>query len=640
MEGTGYRLPTEGEWEFACRTGTTTKFWLGERDEDLVLTDWFAVNSGALTHAVGGLKANPLGLFDLHGNVCEWVQDGWAPTYYMQFDGKPAIDPIGPSSGSSWRVIRGGHFTHDAFYCRTRNRCAFIPTRRGSDVGFRVALTVYAVKQSLPRGTLASGTLDELFPDASKLSKEFAALVKRVRENKLIDPLHADLVQLRQELLDYKVAHAGEPEAELVWKFLPLLPWPADALKREDITANQLKAAGYEDVKATPAELVAIIDEDANERKLHSSVMNVSPTGESVLLPTWGGNKDVNLWHIPSLKRQTLFTENVGDRFTTQFAPDGRAFLVTVHHEHVDLRSVLDGKVIGTQSIAFPTAGYSSLSSDGKRLALLENERGLRVYNLVRRRIEEVTGKGEKREHTEDVLVSRLDVPIEAPRPFVIHFGSNPKQLVSLRPISPGYPAGFPIALWDTETGREVRKTAAAVDAFSFALRPDDRVMAVATRKNITLFDVATLEEKDWLPIEPLPDTGRFGRDIAYSPNGRYLYFADQQGVVSIWEPDAPLEQPQLVKSLQIAPRGVPIRAIAVTPEGRHLLTLNNDGTVFVLRLNLVAHAARGQPAVPADPKREKEKGQARPPNLRVGVHQKSEEPLELPAVPGARRGL
>ncbi len=149
LDGRGYRLPTEAEWEFACRAGTTTRFWCGDRDEELPPTAWIRENSGGRTHPVGELKANPFGLYDMHGHVWEWVQDWWEPNYYFQFAKEPAIDPQGPPSTSGRRVIRGGHWSFTASICRSSDRFAESPAYRGAVLGFRVALSVDAVKQKL-----------------------------------------------------------------------------------------------------------------------------------------------------------------------------------------------------------------------------------------------------------------------------------------------------------------------------------------------------------------------------------------------------------------------------------------------------------------------------------------------------------
>lgn len=108
LDGTGYRLPTEAEWEYACRAGTTTKFWIGDKGEDLLRAGWFKTNSGGRTHAAGELKANPYGLYDIHGNVWEWVEDCRVPRYYEELHGNPMINPIAPSPADSRRVHRWG----------------------------------------------------------------------------------------------------------------------------------------------------------------------------------------------------------------------------------------------------------------------------------------------------------------------------------------------------------------------------------------------------------------------------------------------------------------------------------------------------------------------------------------------------
>jgi formylglycine-generating enzyme required for sulfatase activity len=147
LDGNGYRLPSEAEWEFACRAGTATKYWAGDNDEDLARAGWFGANSGDRTHAAGELKANPFGLSDVHGNVWEWVQDGWDATSYGQFLEKFATDPNSPFSTSPMRVIRGGHCgDYASSFCRSSSRHAGNPLDRFHYVGFRVSLSVEAVK--------------------------------------------------------------------------------------------------------------------------------------------------------------------------------------------------------------------------------------------------------------------------------------------------------------------------------------------------------------------------------------------------------------------------------------------------------------------------------------------------------------
>lgn len=140
LEGTGYRLPTEAEWEFACRAGTASRYCTGDTDDDLQRAGWNLTNAGRQTHAVGELRTNPFGLYDMHGNALEWVQDGYDPAYYQQFAEKTAIDPECPWSPGSLRVCRGGCWFSWPWDCWSASRRAVSPTERNGTVGFRMAL--------------------------------------------------------------------------------------------------------------------------------------------------------------------------------------------------------------------------------------------------------------------------------------------------------------------------------------------------------------------------------------------------------------------------------------------------------------------------------------------------------------------
>ncbi len=127
-----YRLPTEAEWEYACRAGTTTAFSFGNIVEELPRYAWYGANSQKQTHPVGRKKPNPWVLYDMHGNVWEWCQD-----WHGGYPHDKAADPPGPSRGSS-RVIRGGSWDDPAGYCRAAFRSWYAPDFRGRRVGFRL----------------------------------------------------------------------------------------------------------------------------------------------------------------------------------------------------------------------------------------------------------------------------------------------------------------------------------------------------------------------------------------------------------------------------------------------------------------------------------------------------------------------
>jgi len=153
-EGNAYRLPTEAQWEYACRAGTTTRYWCGDDQEKLAevgnvadaaakakFPDWTSTISASdgfvFTSPVGSFRPNPFGLYDMHGNAWQWCADWYDAKYYGR---SSTDDPVGPTSGTS-RVLRGGSWNDRPSNTRSASRDRYTPDNRYVDAGFRVART-------------------------------------------------------------------------------------------------------------------------------------------------------------------------------------------------------------------------------------------------------------------------------------------------------------------------------------------------------------------------------------------------------------------------------------------------------------------------------------------------------------------
>jgi formylglycine-generating enzyme required for sulfatase activity len=128
-----YRLPTEAEWEYACRSGSSGTYCFGDDESLLGGYAWYYSNSDSKTHPVGERKPNAWGLYDMHGNVWEWCQD-----WYEDYSQGSVIDPVGPSSGTI-RVYRGGGWFDVAGDCQSANRNWYDPGYRRTFIGLRLA---------------------------------------------------------------------------------------------------------------------------------------------------------------------------------------------------------------------------------------------------------------------------------------------------------------------------------------------------------------------------------------------------------------------------------------------------------------------------------------------------------------------
>lgn len=138
--GRKYRLPTEAEWEYACRAGSTTPFSFGDDADLLENYAWYSDNSDRQTHPVAQKKPNAWGLYDMHGNVWEWCSD-----WYGDYPTGQVSDPAGRGIGLG-RVYRGGCWCFGATMCRSAFRCRYYPSDLGNDYGLRIAVDISPLK--------------------------------------------------------------------------------------------------------------------------------------------------------------------------------------------------------------------------------------------------------------------------------------------------------------------------------------------------------------------------------------------------------------------------------------------------------------------------------------------------------------
>jgi formylglycine-generating enzyme required for sulfatase activity len=133
-----FSLPTEAQWEYACRAGTTTQYSFGDGEAALDEHAWWGKNAGGTTHPVGQKKPNPWGLYDMHGHLWQWCADCFEADYYER---SPAVDPPGPASGVS-HVLRGGQWNgYDVNFCRSAFRNSR-PMHRSDNYGCRIVMTL------------------------------------------------------------------------------------------------------------------------------------------------------------------------------------------------------------------------------------------------------------------------------------------------------------------------------------------------------------------------------------------------------------------------------------------------------------------------------------------------------------------
>jgi formylglycine-generating enzyme required for sulfatase activity len=144
LTGQDFRLPTEAEWEYACRAGTQTRYYFGDDESQLGDYAWYDENSDSKTHSVGHKKPNDWGLYDTHGNVWEWCEDSWHDSYANKPENiKNNGSIIWSDSNESYHVLRGGSWYYNSGYCRSANRLRGYADYWYDYFGFRLVLSSF-----------------------------------------------------------------------------------------------------------------------------------------------------------------------------------------------------------------------------------------------------------------------------------------------------------------------------------------------------------------------------------------------------------------------------------------------------------------------------------------------------------------
>jgi formylglycine-generating enzyme required for sulfatase activity len=137
LTGRRYKLPSEAQWEYCCRAGSTTKWCFGDNEKRRGEYAWYDSNSNSQTHEVGQKKPNEWGIYDMHGNVWEWCEDYWVNNYKnTPTDGTANI--LQNAESQARRVLRGGSWLNYSAFCRSANRLNVNPGNDYNDYGFRV----------------------------------------------------------------------------------------------------------------------------------------------------------------------------------------------------------------------------------------------------------------------------------------------------------------------------------------------------------------------------------------------------------------------------------------------------------------------------------------------------------------------